>query len=46
MELGPHFADIFFASLLLKSTKKRRLAHNFGKKVKNIFLFTIKTDKK
>ena len=34
---GPHFADIFL-SLLLKSTKKWRLAHNLRKKLK-IFFF-------
>ena len=42
---GPHFADIFL-SLLLKSTKKWRLAHNLRKKLKIFVLFTIKTDKK
>ncbi len=41
---GPHFADIFLP-LLLKSTKKWRLAHNFRKKLK-IFFSTNKTVKK
>ena len=42
---GPHFADIFLP-LLLKSTKKWRLAHNLRKKLKIFFSSLLKQSKK
>ena len=41
---GPHFADIFLP-LLLKSTKKWRLAHNLRKKLKIFFSSLLKRTK-
>ena len=42
---GPFSADIFLP-LLLKSTKKWRLAHNFRKKLKIFFSSLLKGTKK